>query len=266
MNRKCFNDIVALLRPYMDVPETRQAILQTAWYGSPLLHQVNWTGNPQTFTVLAVRTAIDYGQIEQGVPAIRALLEGLRPQVGYDVQARLDDILSRCFESPARVETLAPVPELPPASNLAGKDYFFISYSRADRAAFVDRLAKDLAGAGYAIWVDNLGPQYNGITAGKAWKQELADALHRAELVIFVMTPDSIRSSWCVAELHRASEQNMPIIPVLARPLKGDDYGLIGQIQVGDKPLTDLHYRDFVALGYDKGIDMLLIDIAKHLK
>jgi hypothetical protein len=266
MDHDCFKDIVALLRPYMDVPATRQAILQTAWYGSSLLHQINWTGDPQTFTTLAVDKAIKHGQIVKDVPAVRALLEGLRPQVGYDVQARIDDILTRCFESPARVEIRAAVPELPPASNPAGSDHFFISYSSADRAAFVDRLAKDLTGAGYTMWVDNLGPQYNGITAGKAWQQELADALHRAALVIFVITPDSIRSPWCAAELRRASEQNTPIIPVLARPLKVEDYGLMGQIQVGGKPLSDLQYRDFVTLGYDKGLEILLSDIAKHLK
>lgn len=266
MDRQCFNDIVALLRPYMDVPETRQAILQTAWYGSPLLHQVNWTGNPQTFTVLAVNAALNFGEIEIGIPAIRTLLEGLRPQVGYDIQVKIDDILTRCFDGPGKHTTPAEIPLLPPARNAAGQTHLFISYASADRAAFVDRLAKDLTGAGYVMWVDNLGPQYNGITAGKAWQQELADALHQAALVIFVITPDSLRSVWCQAELHRAAEQNTPILPVLARPLKTEDNDFLGQIQLGDKPLSDLQYRDFVTLGYDKGLEILLTDIVKHLK
>ncbi len=265
MDRTCFNDIIALLRPYMDVPETRQAILETAWYGSPLMHQVNWTGNPQTFTVLAVRKAIDFGQIEKNVPAIQALLEGLRPQVGYDVQEKIDGILNRCFDHPVKNELLSEAPELPPASNDAGDNHFFISYSSADRAAFVDRLAKDLTGNGYSMWVDNLGPQYNGITAGKSWKQELADALHQAALVIFAISPDSIRSPWCQAELKRASEQNTPIIPLLARPIKSDDYGIMEQIRIGDKPLSEIQYRDFAGLGYDKGLEILLTDIGKHL-
>jgi hypothetical protein len=265
MDRQCFNEIVNLLVKYMDVPETRQAILDTAWYGSPLLHQVSWTGNPQTFTTLAVKKAIDFGQIEQGVPAIRALLEGLRPQVGYDVQEKIDAILDTCFDSPSNTVTHIEVPDLPPASNSANKTHLFISYSSADRAAFVDRLAKDLTHNGYAMWVDNLGPQYNGITAGKSWRQELADALNHASLVVFVITPDSIRSAWCQAELKRASEQNTAIIPVLARPIKGDDYGIMDAIQVGDMRLSDVQYRDFVGLGYDRGLEVLLTDIAKHL-
>ena len=265
MDRNCFNEIVNLLVNYMDVPATRQAILETAWYGSPLLQQVNWTGNPQTFTTLAVKKAIDFGQIEKGVPAIRALLEGLRPQVGYDVQEKIDALLSSCFEDTSSAPTEITVPDLPPASNAVSKDHIFISYSSADRAAFVDRLAKDLTERDYSMWVDNLGPQYNGITAGKSWKQELADALNQAALVVFVITPDSIRSAWCQAELKRASEQNTPIIPVLARPIKGDDYGIMDSIQVGDKPLSEIQYRDFVGLGYDKGLDVLLSDIEKHL-
>ncbi len=267
MDRNCFNEIVALLRPYLDVPETRQAILQTAWYGSPLLHQVNWTGNAQTFTVLAVTTAVNFGEIEAGIPALRALLEGLRPQVGYDVQAQIDALLARCLAVPAAAAAAhAEIPALPPASNAAAKAHCFISYASADRAAFVDRLAKDLTGAGYAMWVDNLGPQYNGITAGKAWQQELADALNQAALLVFVITPDSLRSLWCQAELRRAAEQNIPIIPVLARPLKDEDKGLLGQIQLGEKQLSAVQYRDFVTLGYDKGLEILLTDIARHLK
>jgi hypothetical protein len=266
MNRACFNDIVELLVPYMDVPEKRQAILQTAWYDSRLLHQIGWTGDPRTFTVLAVRTAIDFGEIEKGIPAIRALLEGLRPQVGYDVQEKINGILASCFNTPAADAAPSEIQHLPPATNTAGADHLFISYSSADRAAFVDRLAKDLTGAGYRMWVDNLGPQYNGITAGKAWKQELVDALNRAQLVIFVMTPDSIQSKWCRSELQRAVEQKTPIVPVLARPLKAGDHGFLGEVKIDGTPLSDIQRRDFVALGYDKGLEILLTDIAKHLK
>ena len=266
MNRQCFADIVALLRPYMDVPETRQAILQTAWYGSSLLHQVTWTGNSQTFTTLTVKTALDFGEIEAGIPAIRALLEGLRSQVGYDVQAKIDDILKRCLGQTESHKVPTDIPVLPPARNAAEKKHCFISYASADRVAFVDRLAKDLTGAGYGMWVDNLGPQYNGITAGEEWQQELADALHQAALVIFVITSDSLRSKWCWSELQRAIEQNTPIIPVLARPLKDEDKPLLEQALLGGKSLNDIHRRDFVALGYDKGLDTLLIDMARHLK
>lgn len=264
MDRTCFNEIIALLTPYMDVPETRQAIMQTAWYGSPLLHQVAWTGSAQTFTVLAVRKAIDFGQIERDVPALLALLEGLRAQVGYEVQQQIDAILARCVARPA-ADSAEATPDLPPAQTTTAAQHLFISYASADRAAFVDRLAKDLHGAGYAIWVDNLGPQYNGITAGQAWQQALADALHQAQVVIFVITADSLRSKWCRAELKRAAAQKTPIIPVLARPLKPEDQPLMAQIRVGSHPLGAIQYRDFVGLGYDAALSTLLDDVSKHL-
>lgn len=265
MDRACFQEIIQLLVPYMDTPATRQAIMQTAWMGSPLEYQVQWTGNPQTFTALAVRKAHEFGHIEKDVPALLALLEGLRPQVGYNVQEKIDDIIERCLQVSKQDQALSDVPELPAASNASANAHFFISYSSADRVAFVDRLAKDLTAADYAMWVDNLGPQYNGITAGKSWKQELADALNASALVIFVITPDSIRSKWCQAELQRAAEQATPIVPVLARPIEADDYGIMSQIQVGDKPLSEIQYRDFVTLGYDKGLAILQDDIDKHL-
>ena len=68
---------------------------------------------------------------------------------------------------------------------------------------------------------------------------------------------------WCQAELTRASEQGTPIIPILVRPISGDDYGIVAKIQVGSQTLSDTQYRDFTQ-GYDQGLAVLLTDIQKH--
>jgi hypothetical protein len=260
LNRKCFQSIINLIMPYMDDADIRKDILTTAWYDTPLEYKIKWTGSAQTFTSLAVREADKFGHIEKDVPALLALLEGLRPQVGYDVQERIDKIIQDCFAPPTPKDP----PQLPSASNSADKKHLFISYSSSDRHSFVSRLAQDLTDESYQLWVDNLGPKYSGITAGKAWQQELADALHQTQTVVFVITPDSIRSVWCQAELARASEQNTPIIPILARPIGGDDYGIMAKIQVGSQTLSDIQYRDFTQ-GYDQGLAVLLTDIQKHI-
>ncbi len=260
LNRKCFQDIITLVIPHMDDEDERKFILTSAWYGTPLEYKIKWTGSAQTFTTLAVREADKFGQIEKDLPALLALLEGLRPQVGYDVQEEIDRIIGECFAPPKPKD----LPQLPPTSNTADKKHLFISYSSSDRHSFVSRLAGDLTDKGYTLWVDNLGPKYSGITAGKAWQQELADALHQAKAVIFVISPDSIRSVWCQAELNRASEQNTPIIPILARPISGDDYGIMAKIEVGSDTLSNIQYRDFTQ-GYDQGLAVLLTDIQKHI-
>ncbi|MEL6408207.1 MAG: TIR domain-containing protein [Chloroflexota bacterium] len=260
MDRQCFNDIIMLLTPYMTTTSVRQDILTAAWYGTPLEYAIQWEGNPRTFTSLAVRKADTFGYIDKDLPALRALLESLRPQVGYDVQEKIDEIIIRCFEPP-KPKTR---PQLPSASNTPAKNHIFISYSSADRATFVDRVAKNLQEKGHTIWVDNLGPKYYGITAGKAWKQQLADALNQAKSVVFVITPDSLQSGWCQAELTRAHEQSTPIIPVLARPLDVDARQLMSTIQLGDETLADKQYRDFTTLGYDRGFETLLDDIDKN--
>jgi len=260
LTRKCFQDITALLTPHMGNEDERKFILTTAWYDTPLEYKIKWTGSAQTFTSLAVREADKFGQIEKDIPALLALLEGLRPQVGYDVQEEIDRIIDECFAPPVPKDPL----QLPPPSNAPDKKHLFISYSSSDRHSFVSRLAEDLTDNDYTLWVDNLGPRYSGITAGKAWQQELADALHQAQVVIFVISPDSIRSVWCQAELTRASEQNTPIIPILARPIGGEDYGIMAKIQIGSQKLSDIQYRDFTQ-GYDKGLAVLLTDIEKHI-
>jgi len=263
IDRDCFNRIVRLLTAYMDIPATRQAILQMAWYGSPLLHQVNWTGNPRTFTTLLVRKAIDFGQVAPDVHSLVALMEGLRAEVGYDVQAEIDDILQNCLSVTAQPQTNI-VPQLPPSLPAPCDKHLFISYASHDRHSFVSRLASDLQAKQYKIWVDNLGPQYGGITAGQSWQQELANALACASHVIYVMSPDSLKSLWCRAELQRASEQKTPIIPLLIRPLSADDRQMLNDITVGNQKLADIQYRSVVDLGYDTAFDTLLDDLTRN--
>jgi hypothetical protein len=226
---------------------------------------VTWTDNAQTFTTLAVDKADKFGQIEKDVPAVLALLEGMRPYVGYDVQEKMDEIIARCFRAELEASERATVPVLPAATNSAEPKHLLISYASADRVSSVDRLAKDLTERDYRIWVDNLGPQYGGITAGKEWQQELANALHQAALIVFVLTPDSLRSVWCRAELARAREQGTAVIPVLVRPLKAEDQALLSEIEIDGWNLSALQYRDFNTLGYDRGLTVLLEDIARHL-
>ena len=160
LSRKCFQDITSLLTPHMDDEGERKFILTSAWYDTPLEYKIKWNGSAQTFTANVVREADKFGQIEKDVPALLALLEGLRPQVGYGVQERIDAIIESCFAPPTPKDP----PQLPPASNSADKKHLFISYSSSDRHSFVSRFAQDLTDKGYSLWVANLGPKYSGIT------------------------------------------------------------------------------------------------------
>ncbi len=263
LTRECFSQIVDLLTPHMLDPNERQVILRPALYDTPLLNQIMFSGNANTFTVLLVTELDRYGRVTRDKTALTAVLEALQGHVGWDRQEKIKELIA-CAETGTDIPhvDVAAIPDLPQASNDVEKNHIFISYSSTDRVSFVDRLAGDLVAFGHTVWVDNLDEKYGGIVAGKPWQQELANALNHAKLVVFVITPDSIRSKWVKAELKRAGETGLRVIGVIARPLRSaEDRSLLGHIQVGVHTMNDLHYHDFTQIGYEAGLKALLKDV-----
>jgi len=62
--------------------------------GCSVLGQIDWRGAAVTFTIRLLRTLDEYGSCEPNKPAIVALLETLREQVGSDKQAQIDLLIN----------------------------------------------------------------------------------------------------------------------------------------------------------------------------
>jgi WD40 repeat protein len=87
----------------------------------------------------------------------------------------------------------------------------FISYSRRDKA-FVRALHDALKKLEHRAWVDWLD-----ITPALEWQQEIDQGIETADKFIFVISPDSIASKYCLAELDHAIAHRKQLIPVLNR-------------------------------------------------
>ncbi|GEM_PF-2262330 len=264
VSRECFAKIIQLLLPHMLDEGNRKSLITSAFFGTTLLHQINFAGNANTFTVLLVSKLVGFGTLDNGEFAITTLLRVIQNQLGSNQHQQIEELIV-CIESEHR-NMDEEVPDLPLAQNQVSRKHLFISYASVDRVSFVDRIASDLTEVGHLVWVDNLSSKYGGITGGKPWQQELADALNQAILVIFVITPDSLRSKWVRAELNRAGQIHRPVIGVVAHPITmSEDRKLLETIMIDDNPLTALQYRDFTELGYSKGFDLLKVDINRHI-
>lgn len=102
----------------------------------------------------------------------------------------------------------------------------FVSYSRHDQA-FVERLVADLRLHGVDIWIDR-----ENILPGTNWSSEIAAALSRSTTLLYIITPNSLRSKWMSDELGAAVARNKRIIPVLAEDVPIDELPLfVRQIQ-----------------------------------
>jgi tetratricopeptide (TPR) repeat protein len=89
-----FNAIVDLLLPYFSTRAERQALIEGALFGCPVLDRIEWEGTPHAFTVHLVRTLVNYGTCDDETPALITVLEAVRAQVGLDKQKAFDAVIA----------------------------------------------------------------------------------------------------------------------------------------------------------------------------
>lgn len=88
----------------------------------------------------------------------------------------------------------------------------FISYAHAD-ASLVRRLYTALVDGGHDVWrdVEDLQP-------GVDWRDGVMQAIEGSAIVLFVLTPESVRSDCCSRELKHARAHGKALIPFSLHP------------------------------------------------
>jgi len=104
----------------------------------------------------------------------------------------------------------------------------FVSYARRDSAAVTD-LYQDLVRADYDLWFDR------ELSGGQRWWDEILNQIRSCDVFVFVLSPDSVKSKACRAELAYAAALQRPILPVLLGDVNIDlAPDPIGQLQCLD--------------------------------
>jgi YVTN family beta-propeller protein len=93
----------------------------------------------------------------------------------------------------------------------------FLSYSRRD-GAFVQRLGSALRESGKEVWVD-----VEGIRDAEVFPEALRRAVESSDAFVFVISPDSVGSSFCVEEVEHAASLNKRIVPIALRPVSDEE-------------------------------------------
>jgi TIR domain len=128
--------------------------------------------------------------------------------------------------------------------NQAGRLKAFISYSRSDEA-FADELMLALQDRNFEVSLDR-----HSICEGEAWKVRLGALIADADTVVFVLSPDSARSTVCQWEVEHAHELAKRIIPVLCRGLHDPPHAMAARSSQGPSPPCCTQLR---ALGVKRG-------------
>src|SRR5258705_15850 len=90
----------------------------------------------------------------------------------------------------------------------------FISYSRKDSTAFADELVAGLELAGFAPFLDR-----HDIAAGEDWETRLGGLIAQSDTVVFVISPEAVKSDRCTWEVERTLEQSKRLLPVVHKPV-----------------------------------------------
>ena len=93
----------------------------------------------------------------------------------------------------------------------------FVSYSRKDIES-----ARRLTGAfqeqGLDFWID-----WEGIPPTVDWWQEIEKGIEEADIFLFLISPDSCKSSVCKREIEHAVQNGKRLIPIVVRDVKADE-------------------------------------------
>src|SRR5262245_54672844 len=125
----------------------------------------------------------------------------------------------------------------------------FISYSRRDAAEFADELVAGLEYGGFAPFLDR-----HDIAAGEEWEARLDGLIAQSDTVVFVISPESVKSERCVWEVERTLALSKRLIPVIHKAVPDADI-----------PET-LRRRQFVRFDIGRGVTRPLAELAEALR
>src|SRR5258705_11743524 len=125
----------------------------------------------------------------------------------------------------------------------------FISYSRRDASEFADELVAGLELAGFAPFLDR-----HDISAGEDWEARLGGLIAQSDRVLFVVTPESVKSERCVWEVERTLGLSKRLLPVIHKPVADSDIP------------SQLSRLQFVRFDTGRGVTRPLAELADALR
>jgi hypothetical protein len=87
----------------------------------------------------------------------------------------------------------------------------FLSYSRKD-GQWVNHLCTALAQRGIAVWIDR------NIEGGLRWECDIQSGLENCRVLVAILSPRVVESSYIVKEVKRAWALQKPVIAILMEP------------------------------------------------
>ena len=96
--------------------------------------------------------------------------------------------------------------------------HIFISYSRRD-LDFAQEIVDALGKSGLETWID-----WKSIPKGEDWEREIYRGIEAADALLFLISPDSVRSPMCNKEVQHAIRNNKRILPIILKETNAGEF------------------------------------------
>ena len=125
----------------------------------------------------------------------------------------------------------------------------FISYSRKDSTAFADELVVGLEDHGFRPFLDT-----HDIAPGEPWEARLGGLIEQAGTVVFVVSPEAVKSNRCIWEIDKTLALSKRLLPVIHK-------------RVPDAQMpSQLSKRQFIHFDTGTGLMRALRELAEALR
>jgi TIR domain len=135
------------------------------------------------------------------------------------------------------------------ADGSAEKLKVFVSYSRRDCSEFANELVAGLELVGFAPFLDQ-----HDIAAGEDWEARLGGLIRQSDTVVFVISPEAVKSERCAWEVNTAIADNKRVLPIVAKA--------VPETEIPEP----LRRRQFIRFDAGPGITRPLSQLAEALR
>jgi formylglycine-generating enzyme required for sulfatase activity len=170
-NKEAFNTIKNLLLPHLENTTERSAFVRSALYGCRVVNQIDWSGSGAVFTANLIHKLLDFGECEEGHPAIVLLLEELKLATGVDKHNQIDALIEVFLPHLISIDSMPKFMPIPAGEvTLEGREGSYLKQEQVEKVPEFEISKYPITNSQYEKFFEADGYKQKRWWTEKGWK------------------------------------------------------------------------------------------------